>query len=153
MDSTTSLADSSIQDAPKPHKAPWLAQYRFQPGQPSANPTGRKKKEVSLSEYVRDKTGQGRKLVDEALRIVAGKGRYSDARASDVVAALQLLLERGWGKAPQQIELSGEVSVTHELRRYSLAQLDAMLVQMQDTQDTQPRIVEGYLVSGDAPKT
>lgn len=77
---------------------------RFQKGQPSANPGGRPKAVVEVVQYARKHTLTA---MNALIRIV--KSSESDQRA--VVAAAKVLIDRGWGQAPQKIELGGEVKI------------------------------------------
>lgn len=74
-------------DKTKPHR--WL------PGQ-SGNPTGRPK---SLGPMIRHDTEEGRVLVEALMGIAQEVANPSSAR----VSAINTLLERGWGKAPQAV--------------------------------------------------
>lgn len=76
---------------------------KFAPGQ-SGNPGGRPK---GLSAALRAKYG------DDAKTIVAELHKYAFGKATDVPPivrfnALKELLDRGWGKAPQTIEHTGD---------------------------------------------
>lgn len=85
----------------------------FQPGQ-SGNPGGRK---PSLVEAVRKKVGaDGSKLVDLLALLAWGTSKQRETffgekvsvSAKDRLQAADMLAERGFGKAAQPIELSGE---------------------------------------------
>lgn len=74
----------------------------FQPGQ-SGNPSGRRRADFTLAAYVREKTRDGRDLVDFLLSIVANGRAASKVR----VQAAEILMDRGFGRPVQQTELSG----------------------------------------------
>lgn len=84
----------------------------FLPGQ-SGNPKGRKPLAVTIGQHVRD---IGAEVIDERTqwtRIDAMIRRlYADAISGRHQHA-EIILERGWGKVPQPIQLD----VTEELRR------------------------------------
>jgi len=84
----------------------------FMPGQ-SGNPKGRKPLAVTIGQHVRD---IGDEVIDERTqwtRIDAVIRRlYADAISGKHQHA-EIILERGWGKVPQPVQLD----VTEELRR------------------------------------
>jgi hypothetical protein len=91
-------------DTAKPkRKAPKTA---FKPGK-SGNPGGRKPKteeERTLEAMCREKT-------PDALKVILGlmaKSKMDRAK----LAAAQYIIDRGWGKAKESIELSGKVSLS-----------------------------------------
>lgn len=70
---------------------------QFPPGV-SGNPGGRPK---GVAKTVRERTNEGEDLVEVLLGIVAsGSDR-------DKISAAQILLDRGWGKAQQLIDIEG----------------------------------------------
>jgi hypothetical protein len=71
--------------------------HRFKPGQ-SGNPGGRPRAIVEVAKAAREYT-------IEALETLAAIMRNRDATASARVSACEILIERGWGKAPQMITL------------------------------------------------
>lgn len=78
----------------------------FKKGQ-SGNPAGRRKEDADLRALARSFT-------EEAINKLAFWMRSDDTRAS--VAACGILLDRGWGKAAQEVELSGKITVVPALR-------------------------------------
>ena len=69
---------------------------RFPPGV-SGNPKGRSKEEYEIAQAAREYT-------EEALKTLAAAMRSADKWA-DRVAACRVLLDRGWGTAPQSIKV------------------------------------------------
>jgi hypothetical protein len=100
---------------------PWLVPIQWQPGQ-TGNPHGRGVSFISLAAHVRHITQNGRELVDLLLAIVRGEsiplpGRNGNRppkpqrpNLSQRMQAAELLLDRGWGRAPQVIEFLGDAS-------------------------------------------
>ena len=77
----------------------------YKPGQ-SGNPRGRPK----WAKDGLDVRDLARKHTDFAMGVlvdVATNGKHENAR----VAAAQALLDRGWGKPPQSVEIGGEASL------------------------------------------
>ena len=80
----------------------------FQPGQ-SGNPAGRPRTGQSLAEYIRKLAGEdGKVYVDKLDAIVQSDKEPVQAR----LTAIGILLERGFGKPPQDLNLSGQLE-TH----------------------------------------
>ena len=71
---------------------------KFQKGQ-SGNPGGRPKQSESLTLLAREYT-------DDALNTLIKIMEDKDAPKSSRVSAAQTILDRGWGKAPQTIDLN-----------------------------------------------
>jgi uncharacterized protein DUF5681 len=71
----------------------------WKPGQ-SGNPNGRPKKDRDLAEAAREHTAEAIAALVKAL-----------ANPRTCVAAASELLDRGWGRAPQQIDLGGEITI------------------------------------------
>ena len=53
-----------------------------------------------------------RSHTDTAIRTLAGIMRQKGAPPAARVAAAGLLLDRGWGKAPQDLSVDGEIRIT-----------------------------------------
>lgn len=78
----------------------------FQPGK-TGNPGGRPKKteeERTLEALCKEKTPQA---LDTILYIM-GQGEQERAR----LAAAQYIIDRGWGKAKESVELSGNIALS-----------------------------------------
>ena len=75
---------------------------RFQPGV-SGNPNGRPKRGLALAEVVREKTRDDEDPLEFLLRVM--KGQIKHARVADRIAAATELLNRGFGKPLQEIEV------------------------------------------------
>lgn len=78
---------------------------KFRPGQ-SGNPKGRPKTGHSLAEYIRQLGGENGKLYVDKLHALAVEPHDNiNAR----LTAIGLLLDRGFGKPPQDLNLQGKV--------------------------------------------
>ena len=76
---------------------------KFQKGQ-SGNPRGRSPQIIEVAKAAREHT-------TEALETLARIMRDAKATASARVSAAVAILERGWGKAPQVIDLRREIDM------------------------------------------
>ena len=93
----------------------------WQPGQ-SGNPSGRPKGTRDLAGYVLETTDGGKELVDALVAIVRGavpnlavqKGsrprKDQQVRPADQLKAIEMLLDRGFGRSPQQLDVAHSVS-------------------------------------------
>ena len=100
---------------PENNLSPW------QPGQ-SGNPSGRPKGTRGLAGYVLEITDGGKELVDALVSIARGvmpnvpvqEGSRSrkdqQVRPADQLKAIEMLLDRGFGRSPQQIDIAHNVS-------------------------------------------
>ena len=93
----------------------------WRPGQ-SGNPSGRPKGTRGLAGYVLENTDGGRELVDALLCIARGvmpnvaaqegsrprKGQQ--VRPADQLKAIEMLLDRGFGRSQQQLDIAHSVS-------------------------------------------
>ena len=73
----------------------------FKPGQPSANPAGRPAKRRDVEALARECTSEAIAALRAALKVPRER-----------VAAAQVLLDRGWGRPRQQVQLGGEAGIT-----------------------------------------
>ena len=102
-------------NSPENNLSPW------RPGQ-SGNPTGRPRGTRDLAGYVLETTDGGKELVDSLLSIARGvmpnvpvqEGSRSrkdqQVRPADQLKAIEMLLDRGYGRSPQQLDVAHNVS-------------------------------------------
>ena len=93
----------------------------WQPGQ-SGNPSGRPKGTRDLAGYVLETTDGGKELVDALVSIARGTmpnvatqegsrpRKDQQVRPADQLKAIEMLLDRGFGRSPQQIDVAHSVS-------------------------------------------
>ena len=100
---------------PNNNLSPW------QPGQ-SGNPSGRPKGTRDLAGYVLETTDGGKELVDALVSIARGvmpnvaaqegsrPRKDQQVRPADQLKAIEMLLDRGFGRSPQQLDIAHSVS-------------------------------------------
>ena len=93
----------------------------WQPGQ-SGNPSGRPRGTRDLAGYVLEATGGGKELVDSLLSIARGvmpnvaaqegsrPRKDQKVRPADQLKAIEMLLDRGFGRSPQQLDIAHSVT-------------------------------------------
>ncbi len=93
----------------------------WQPGQ-SGNPSGKPRGTRDLAGYVLETTDAGRELIDALLCIARGavpnlavqKGsrprKDQQVRPADQLKTIEMLLDRGFGRSPQQLDIAHNVS-------------------------------------------
>ena len=93
----------------------------WQPGQ-SGNPRGRPKGTRDLAGYVLETTDGGKELVDALLSLARGivpnvaaqegsrARKDQQVRPADQLKAIEMLLDRGFGRSPQQLDIAHNVS-------------------------------------------
>ena len=93
----------------------------WQPGQ-SGNPSGRPKGTRDLAAYVLETTDGGKELVDALVSIARGvmpnvatqegsrPRKNQQVRPADQLKAIEMLLDRGFGRSPQQLDVAHSVS-------------------------------------------
>ena len=116
---------------PENNLSPW------QPSQ-SGNPSGRPKGTRDLAGYVLEATDGGKELVDALVAIargfmpdVAGQEgsrprKDQQVRPADQLKAIEMLLDRGFGRSPQQMDIAHSVS-NRPLAHLSDETLDALV--------------------------
>ena len=100
---------------PNNNLSPW------KPGQ-SGNPSGRPRGTRDLAGYVLETTDGGKDLVDALVAIVRGvvpnvpvqegsrPRKDQQVRPADQLKAIEMLLDRGFGRSPQQLDIAHSVS-------------------------------------------
>ena len=93
----------------------------WQPGQ-SGNPSGRPKGTRDLAGYVLETTDGGKELVDALICIARGvmpnvaaqessrPRKDQQVRSADRLKAIEMLLDRGFGRSPQQLDVAHSVT-------------------------------------------
>ena len=93
----------------------------WQPGQ-SGNPSGRPRGTRDLAGYVLETTGGGKELVDALVSIARGvmpnvpvqegsrPRKDQQVRPADQLKAIEMLLDRGFVRSPQQLDIAHSVS-------------------------------------------
>jgi hypothetical protein len=113
---------------------------QFQPGQ-SGNPGGRPKLGVALADKVRKATKDGNAIVKLLVEIAEGG---LEAKISDRLAAAEMLLSRGWGKAVTQMEVTADVQVQHSLSDFNTAELRELVAMRRElVEEDDPLVIEG----------
>jgi len=102
-------------NSPNNNLSPW------KPGQ-SGNPSGRPKGTRDLAGYVLETTDDGRELIDSLLSIARGitpniavqegsrPRKDQQVRPADQLKAIEMLLDRGFGRSPQQLDIAHSVT-------------------------------------------
>ena len=100
---------------PNNNLSPW------RPGQ-SGNPSGRPRGTRDLAGYVLETTDAGRELIDSLLCIARGvmpnvpaqegfrPRKDQQVRPADQLKAIEMRLDRGFGRSPQQLDIAHSVS-------------------------------------------
>ena len=93
----------------------------WQPGQ-SGNPSGRPKGTRDLAGYVLEATDGGKELVDALVCLAQGvlpngavqegsrPRKDQQVRPADQLKAIEMLLDRGFGRSPQQLDVAHSVT-------------------------------------------
>ena len=121
---------------------------QFQPGR-SGNPGGRPKLGVALAEKVRKATKEGNTLVRLLVEIADGG---LEAKISDRLAAVDMLLSRGWGKSVSQVEVTADVQVQHSLTDFNIVELRELVAMRKKLIEEDDALIiegEGKVLDGD----
>ncbi len=129
----------------------------WQPGQ-SGNPSGRPKGTRDLAGYVLETTDGGRELVDALLclargvapNVAAQKGsrprKDQQVRPADQLRAIEMLLDRGFGRSPQQLDVAHSVS-DRPLEHLSDETLQLLIENARQLEEG-TGVVEGQVIKG-----
>ena len=121
---------------------------QFQPGR-SGNPGGRPKLGVALAEKVRKATKEGNTLIRLLVEIADGG---LEAKIGDRLAAVDMLLSRGWGKSVSQVEVTADVQVQHSLADFNVVELRELVAMRKKLIEEDDALIiegEGKVLDGD----
>ena len=133
---------------PNNNLSPW------QRGQ-SGNPSGRPKGTRDLAGYVLETTDGGKELVDALVSIARGTmpnvatqegtrpRKDQQVRPADQLKAIEMLLDRGFGRSPQQLD------VAHSVSDRPLAHLSDEVLRMLVANAQQLKGGDGVVIDGD----
>ena len=94
-----------------------------------------------LAKKVRNLVGDGDKLAH--LLFAIANGSEPQAKVSDRLSAINMLLDRGWGKPVSSVEVSGEVNVTNVIQTLDTADLkDLVLLRERVLQHRESGIID-----------
>ena len=105
----------------------------------SGNPKGRPKKNHALIDYINQKTTGGKKLIDELYKLAMRE----DARDRDRMRAIEILLERGFGKSIQPVQVDAEVNVVRSLDTFSDQELIELVELRRKLREGDTPVIEG----------
>jgi hypothetical protein len=107
----TRTSDLTLVPAANSDRAATRQRGRPFPKGVSGNPSGRPKRDLALAELARAYT-------HEAIRTLAEIMTNPNAPASSRIAAAIALLDRGYGRAPQSLEVDQRASFSEELELF-----------------------------------
>ena len=134
-------------NSPENNLSPW------QPGQ-SGNPSGRPRGTRDLAGYVLETTDGGKELVDALVSIARGvmpnvavqegsrPRKDQQVRPADQLKAIEILLDRGFGRSPQQLDIAHSVS-NRPLEHLSDATLRLLVEYGQQLEEGSGVVVDG----------
>jgi hypothetical protein len=129
-----------MENAPPNWQPPWR---KGQSGNPSGTPVKRSK---DLAQKILFSTQNGEMLVR---RLVAlAQGEIEGSRPSDQIRAIELLMDRAYGKATQVVEIEGEV-VHRAINDFSDEELRSLVELRRNIIEGTSRTLEGANDSGD----
>ena len=132
---------------PSNNLSPW------QPGQ-SGNPSGRPKGTRDLAGYVLETTDGGKELVDALLSLARGvvpdvpgqegsrPRKDQQVRPTDQLKAIEMLLDRGFGRSPQQLDVAHSVT-DRPLQHLSDATLQLLVENARQLEEGSGVVVDG----------
>ena len=138
----------STANNPDNNLSPW------KPGQ-SGNPSGRPKGTRDLAGYVLETTDGGKELVDALLSIARGvmpnvavqegsrPRKDQQVRPADQLKAIEMLLDRGFGRSPQQLDIAHNVS-DRPLEHLSDETLQLLVESAKQLNPGSPTTLDGY---------
>ena len=127
--------------------SPWQA------GQ-SGNPSGRPKGTRDLAGYVLETTDGGKELVDALICIARGimpdlpmqegsrPRKDQQVRPADQLKAIEMLLDRGFGRSPQQLDIAHSVT-DRPLKHLSDATLQLLVEYGQQLEEGSGVVIDG----------
>ena len=136
---------------PSNNLSPW------QPGQ-SGNPSGRPKGTRDLAGYVLEATDGGKELIDSLLSLARGimpnvavqegsrPRKDQEVRPADQLKAIEMLLDRGFGRSPQQLDIAHSVS-DRPLEHLSDETLQLLIENARQLEEG-TGVVEGQVIKG-----
>jgi hypothetical protein len=133
---------------PTNNLSPW------RPGQ-SGNPSGRPKGTRDLAGYVLETTDGGKELVDALVCMARGimsnvavqegsrPRKDQQVRPADQLKAIEMLLDRGFGRSPQQLDIARNVS-SRPLEHLSDETLRLLVENARQLKESDSVVVDGY---------
>ena len=129
----------------------------WKPGQ-SGNPSGRPKGTRDLAGYVLETTDAGRELIDALVCIARGAmpnvaaqegsrpRKDQQVRPADQLKAIEMLLDRGFGRSPQQLDIAHNVS-SRPLEHLSDEMLQLLVENARQLEEGSGVVVDGQVVT------